>query len=565
MSNVIIATSVAIQAVTGALIEPEHLSKVTELPRMECRTGTLESKMERFLDEVMKREDLGKDDVRPAICVSMKGNPDEPINDRGGLKRTRSASLSEGLTSKARNVDGTHVPAGVAASVSEDTLPTVSKGRLLKDIISEKYRLPTFVLNRFQAFSFGAYHVFGERFATSIPIARSFACVNLANEVGCGLVLNGKSITRYDSNGSGGLQRIRRKSDHAEMRIVSIAGGSALQKAASSLHITVPELLDRGIRGTAEEETKVVDDVVDAVAQLILNSASHLGSEDIPHVTVNVYRNFRLPQDTKERFIRLLQREVDAKQGGRRFTFVSLFDSPLTDDDIKMIGVSRYAAEELKLFTPIRFVDHFMSDSVFAVTGLPASGKTTFLQSLYEILNRKSVKVGGILSREERGSKGGRIGFEMELCSSDHPSEMRELAVIKGREGRHKDDYEDFGRYSVNTYNVRNYVVPFIWNTVAASDFIIIDEVANMQLFSPAFRQTIEAVINGNKRLIISVPLNSKPGVLSTRIREEARKKDHLFVLDPKDKKESQARAMEKLLSSLGVSEKAKKEKAEKR
>jgi nucleoside-triphosphatase len=133
--------------------------------------------------------------------------------------------------------------------------------------------------------------------------------------------------------------------------------------------------------------------------------------------------------------------------------------------------------------------------------GRPGVGKTTIIQSIVAHLGRRA---GGFYTEEVR-EHGRRTAFR--LVALDGPTGI--LASVSsssrhrvGRYGVHLDDLEEVGVTALR----RAIEEPHIW-------VVVIDEIGKMELFSPAFRQAVEAALSSPKQVLATVMAGRHPWV----------------------------------------------------
>lgn len=126
-----------------------------------------------------------------------------------------------------------------------------------------------------------------------------------------------------------------------------------------------------------------------------------------------------------------------------------------------------------------------------ALTGHPGVGKTTLIQ---RVLERAPLRAGGMLTQEIRKC-GHRVGFSV-------------LDVATGAEGilahLHQTSGPKLGRYRVNLAGLEGIGIAAIRRALQESDLVVIDEIAPMELCSPAFVPAVEAALASPKALLIS-------------------------------------------------------------
>jgi nucleoside-triphosphatase len=126
-----------------------------------------------------------------------------------------------------------------------------------------------------------------------------------------------------------------------------------------------------------------------------------------------------------------------------------------------------------------------------ALTGHPGVGKTTLIK---RVLERVSLKVGGMLTEEIRKC-GHRVGFSITDLETGATGTLAHLHLARGPQ---------LGRYRVDLADLEGVGVAAIRRAIAECDLVVIDEIAPMELSSPAFLPAVEAALASTKALLIS-------------------------------------------------------------
>lgn len=126
-----------------------------------------------------------------------------------------------------------------------------------------------------------------------------------------------------------------------------------------------------------------------------------------------------------------------------------------------------------------------------AITGRPGVGKTTLIERVLDVL---PVSAGGMLTREIRVC-GHRVGFAIIDVAT---GEEGVLGHVHGREG------PAVGRYIVDLRSIEQLGIAAIERAIREQDLVVIDEIAPMELRSPAFVPIVEAALASPKALLIS-------------------------------------------------------------
>ncbi|MGQ9787847.1 MAG: NTPase [Candidatus Hadarchaeaceae archaeon] len=128
----------------------------------------------------------------------------------------------------------------------------------------------------------------------------------------------------------------------------------------------------------------------------------------------------------------------------------------------------------------------------FLITGPPGSGKTSVIERAVSILHEHGFKGGGIYCPEIR-ERGVRIGFKMIDLMTE---EERILAHVNQPHG------PQVSKYRVNVADVDELSQAAIGRALREADFIVIDEIAPMELYSQGFRRAVLSALNSPKPLL---------------------------------------------------------------
>jgi len=168
------------------------------------------------------------------------------------------------------------------------------------------------------------------------------------------------------------------------------------------------------------------------------------------------------------------------------------------------------------------------------LTGRPGVGKTTLLIDTIRELERRGLKVGGMVTREVR-SGNVRVGFEISDLAS---GQKGWLAHVEQPEG------PQIGKYRVNLKDLSEIGVNAINRAIADSaiSVIAIDELGPMELFSEDFKNAVEKAVEAEKPLIGTIHykarsrltdnIRSRPDVKVLEITHENRSHIKRAVLD---------------------------------
>ena len=126
-----------------------------------------------------------------------------------------------------------------------------------------------------------------------------------------------------------------------------------------------------------------------------------------------------------------------------------------------------------------------------AITGRPGVGKTTLIE---RVLNQLSISAGGMLTTEIRKC-GHRVGFSVIAIDTKEEGILAHLHQTKGPR---------MGQYTVNLDDLEGVGISAILRAVQGKELVVIDELAPMELSSPAFIPAVEEALASGKNLIIS-------------------------------------------------------------
>ncbi len=116
------------------------------------------------------------------------------------------------------------------------------------------------------------------------------------------------------------------------------------------------------------------------------------------------------------------------------------------------------------------------------LTGRPGIGKTTAIRTIVQNFNPR--KVAGFWSAEIRQS-GKRVGFAIETFSGK-----------SGILARIDIDGPRVGKYGVNIEDIDSIIIPELRLARKLGKYIIIDEIAKMELYSSQFAIEVEACLD---------------------------------------------------------------------
>ncbi|MDP2931365.1 MAG: NTPase [Chloroflexota bacterium] len=134
---------------------------------------------------------------------------------------------------------------------------------------------------------------------------------------------------------------------------------------------------------------------------------------------------------------------------------------------------------------------------VYLLTGRPGTGKTSIIKQVVAELGGRA---GGFYTEEIR-EHGTRQGFR--LVTLDGCNVV--LAHVSIR-----SPYR-VSKYGVDIDSLDRVGVTALHQAEARDDFVVVDEIGKMELFSADFKETVLRLIEGEKRVLGTIMLNSHP------------------------------------------------------
>jgi len=152
------------------------------------------------------------------------------------------------------------------------------------------------------------------------------------------------------------------------------------------------------------------------------------------------------------------------------------------------------------------------------LTGLPGVGKTTLLRHVAEELGHRAA---GFYTLEVRNVAGQRTGFE--IVTLDGRRRLLSSVTIRS-------PYR-VSKYGVDIDAIDDLAVDSIRRGLADQEvsFILIDEIARMELCSETFVRTVQEAFDSGKRLIAAIQKGRHPFIEQIRSRADV----ELFNLTP--------------------------------
>jgi len=131
------------------------------------------------------------------------------------------------------------------------------------------------------------------------------------------------------------------------------------------------------------------------------------------------------------------------------------------------------------------------------LTGRPRVGKTTIIK---EVVRSLPGQAGGFYTEEIR-ERGRRQGFK--------------IVTLDGQEGilAHVDIKSPMrvSKYGVNLADLEDIGVAAIRDAIAQKDYVVIDEIGKMELFSKAFKDAVWEAVHSDKPVLGTITLRPHP------------------------------------------------------
>ena len=131
------------------------------------------------------------------------------------------------------------------------------------------------------------------------------------------------------------------------------------------------------------------------------------------------------------------------------------------------------------------------------LTGKPRVGKTTIIK---DVVRGLPGRAGGFYTEEMR-EQGRRQGFK--IVTLDGQEGMLAHVGIKSR--------MRVSKYGVNLADLEGIGVAAIREAIAQKDYVVIDEIGKMELFSQAFKETVWEAVHSEKPVLGTITLASHP------------------------------------------------------
>ena len=134
--------------------------------------------------------------------------------------------------------------------------------------------------------------------------------------------------------------------------------------------------------------------------------------------------------------------------------------------------------------------------------GKPGVGKTTLIEKIISSLHQEypHLKITGFLTKEVR-SKGVRSGFDIHTLNGLQGVLARTLFDDSIQRKR-------VGKYSVDLVDLETIGIPSLKKN---ADFIILDEIGKMELFSQKFKDALKLILDGKAMVLATIAWYDTP------------------------------------------------------
>lgn len=137
------------------------------------------------------------------------------------------------------------------------------------------------------------------------------------------------------------------------------------------------------------------------------------------------------------------------------------------------------------------------------ITGKPGVGKTTVLKKIINSLEEYGYSIGGIICPEIK-EDGIRVGFSIIDLASERKGILSHIKCMGPKVGKYKVNLKDLNEIGVSA----------IRNSLKESDYIMIDEIAPMELHSKGFQNVVEEALNCEKPLLAVIHRRSNHSLI---------------------------------------------------
>ncbi len=159
---------------------------------------------------------------------------------------------------------------------------------------------------------------------------------------------------------------------------------------------------------------------------------------------------------------------------------------------------------------------------LYAITGRPGIGKTTVALKVSTTLKKHGLKIDGMYTMEVREG-GVRKGFKVVRIGGGEG-----ILAWKDHRGGPR-----VGRYTVNLRDLEEVGVRGIIEGVERADFVVVDEVGPMELYSQRFREAVKNLLSSTKPALITVHYRSRDPLIQEVKRAAG---GNLIILDEENR-----------------------------
>ena len=156
----------------------------------------------------------------------------------------------------------------------------------------------------------------------------------------------------------------------------------------------------------------------------------------------------------------------------------------------------------------------------FLITGHPGSGKTSVIERTMSILRGLGLRAGGMYCPEIREG-GVRVGFKIVDIMT---GEERILAHVDQPTG------PQVSRYRVNVASVDELSESAITRALRDADYLVIDEIAPMEIHSEGFKRAVLAALDSPKPVLAVVHQRTQTGFIG-----EAKAREDVVIFEVTD------------------------------
>jgi nucleoside-triphosphatase len=151
------------------------------------------------------------------------------------------------------------------------------------------------------------------------------------------------------------------------------------------------------------------------------------------------------------------------------------------------------------------------------LTGRPGVGKTTLVLRVVELVGRP---VCGFVTEEWREARV-RMGFRLRTFSGKEAILARRGAQARAVRAAGARSRARVSAYGVDLKALETVGVAELRRGLTEEVLVVIDEVGKMELFSPAFRETVEALLASPRDILATVTSSTLPFALRLKARED--------------------------------------------